>query len=234
MAASPLPQPANALASARVNQVWIGGGTAATAAPRAGRAAKATQIIVEAENVLPGSASSQEISDMQAFSLARTLDALPAGAPVAAAGAPAWAVFLAAQVAALTAAQAAGFAAVNAGFAAVNARITALDAQMTARDANRAIARVNDANKRTDPQGPVLLKEVVRTGGPLPVGTVPVLPDAANGLHVEAAHIASWHGLSQLTGPELNVLFNIYQEPRFANNLPLSQRREGFQAFLLQ
>ena len=227
MAASPLPQPANALVSARVNQVWIGGGTAATAAPRAGRAAKATQIIVVAENVLPGSASSQEISDMQAFSLARTLDALPAGAPVAAAGAPAWAVFLAAQVAALTAAQAAGF-------AAVNARITALDAQMTARDANRAIARVNDANKRTDPQGPVLLKEVVRTGGPLPVGTVPAFPDAANGLHVAAAHIASWHGLSRLTGPELNVLFNIYQDPRFANNLPLSRRREGFKAFLLQ
>ena len=231
MAASPLPQPANALVSARVNQVWIGGGTA----PRAGRAAKATQIIVEAENVLPGSASSQEIGDMQAFSLARTLDAMPAGAPtLAAMGAPAWAVALAAQVAALTAAQAAGFAAVNAGIAAQTAAIASLAAQMTALDANKATARVNDAHMRTYPHGPVLLKEVVRTGGPLPVGTVPVLPDAANGLHVAAAHIASWLGLSRLTGPELNVLFNIYQEPRFANNLPLSQRREGFQAFLLQ
>jgi hypothetical protein len=103
---------------------------------------------------------------------------------------------------------------------------------LAARIFNQSAAATNRINRQAVPVAPVVLKVVETAGGPFAVNTRPHLVGvyAVRQARLDTALTLN----SALTGPDLNVLFQVYQDARFSAVHALARRRVGFRDFMLE
>jgi hypothetical protein len=96
---------------------------------------------------------------------------------------------------------------------------------------NLQIMRVNESNSRCTPQLLLRLKFVTAGNSSVDIGQVPT-PLNLQGVNMD--HLQTRQTLNQLTGNEINVLHDVYQDPSFSSVISsVAQRRAAFTTFLI-